>query len=262
MLDAAQAFRANATHGGGVVFVSGDSHMVGVYELRPGLLEVTASPFAAGAVPGRTITGDDDTVIYDQHRFAETRDTQFGLIEGTADGGMTVALFSKGGEKGFDEPELRLRITREGWEVAGGTDAALVNGFTPSSKNIAIAAVEAIFFGYGGAGFILVLAGVVACVFGCQCCERCKRKAQAGARRVAATGLGKGLVSALTRRRDDGDGAPPDDELELVLVPPRQHQQQQPPPQPQGRGSRVVVDEHGVRRLVSTPPPQQQISCT
>ena len=180
--------------------------------------------------------------IFDFSGQASNRNEQFGMVEGEADGGMTVAFYSRGAAKGFDEPELRLRVTREGWSVAGGTDAAVARAqpFTRHLEggSLTTAGIVAVFFGYGASGFILTLAGVVACVMGCACCKGVKRKAEAGARRAAATGLGRGVVKAMTRagEADDGGGGSSRSAAAVSGA--------------AVAATRVVVDEHGVRRLV------------
>ena len=50
----------------GAFFMSGDSHQQGVYEVAPGLLEITSSPISAGGVPFRTIDGKISPIVWEQ----------------------------------------------------------------------------------------------------------------------------------------------------------------------------------------------------
>eukprot|EP01043_Picozoa_sp_COSAG02_P032363 COSAG02_NODE_2158_length_9635_cov_32.352139_9_plen_654_part_00 len=53
----------------GTVFLSGDLHQCGVFELRPGIIEVTASPFDASGQITNHAAGTLDRTIFSQHRY-------------------------------------------------------------------------------------------------------------------------------------------------------------------------------------------------
>lgn len=53
----------------GTVFLSGDLHQCGVFELRPGMIEVTASPFDASGQMTDHASGTLDRTIFSQHRY-------------------------------------------------------------------------------------------------------------------------------------------------------------------------------------------------
>ena len=244
VLDAAQAWRQNATHGGGVLFVSGDTHMLGVYELRPGLIEAVATPFSATAVPMRVVRGSEDRVVWEQQTYGGARGEQLGVLDAAADGrALSVSLYSK--EVGFAEPEIRFNITRAGWQLAGGAAAASVVPGRPFARTNG-SVLRELLLGYGATGLVLLLAGIAACVVGAPCCAAPKRRAALGVRRAMATNLGRVVAESLVRRKRVGalgagattsvnDGAtdsardlPDDDEPNQTLVSASVMQQHQP----------------------------------
>jgi hypothetical protein len=77
----------------GVVFLSGDLHQCGVFELRPGLIEVTASPVDASGQLTDHAPGAMDHTFYSQHGYNQA----FAVV--TVPGG--------GGDSGS---ELQLRV--------------------------------------------------------------------------------------------------------------------------------------------------------
>lgn len=62
---------ADANSIDGIVFLSGDSHMQGVYEIAPGILEISASPASAQGPPFQTIGEDESQVVWEQVRGGE-----------------------------------------------------------------------------------------------------------------------------------------------------------------------------------------------
>ena len=199
----------------GLVFLSGDSHMLGVYELAPGVLEVTASPIAAQAVPFLTIRNTPARVVWEQGDFGGDADEQFGLIDvhsagpPAASGGtrtppkLVVALYSR--SAGFKTPVFEVEVKQDGvWAVTGGSQEER-SGARSSAD---VAAGGAPMFpergaSAGGVGIALRMAGgmglliplvfclvaivcVVAC--SCTCCARCRARLSAAATAAGADG--------------------------------------------------------------------------
>ena len=69
----------------GVVFFSADAHVLGVYELSAGVIEISASPYSASPPPFNTITGERGQIVWEQDTFAaltgSRRGTQFAVVD-------------------------------------------------------------------------------------------------------------------------------------------------------------------------------------
>ncbi|GMI18759.1 hypothetical protein TrLO_g14381 [Triparma laevis f. longispina] len=115
----------------GVVFISGDSHMQGVYEIAPGILEISSSPASAQGPPFQTISGDKGQVVWEQTEIGQHCSEQWGTVDvdTSITGGekMVVGLYSNCG-KGEEYGTPLLEITIDGgkdWSVTGGSQGHL-----------------------------------------------------------------------------------------------------------------------------------------
>ena len=108
----------------GLLFISGDAHMQGVYELAPGLLEISSSPISTSGVPFLTISGKQAQIVWEQSDFGSGNGEQVATVDVdmTAEARLVIRLYS--GRTG-SEPRLALTITPNGgWAITGGTQAA------------------------------------------------------------------------------------------------------------------------------------------
>ena len=127
----------------GVVFISGDAHVLGVYELAAGVVEISASPYSASNPPFNTIGGERGQIVWEQDTFAAAaRGTQFAVVDVdttrqssqtadqaddngvawlTNDPVMRVGLYT--GVNEFAAPEVEITISARGgrWAITGGT---------------------------------------------------------------------------------------------------------------------------------------------
>jgi len=177
----------------GTVFISGDSHMQGVYELGGGdntgnnnlnILEVSSSPISTGGVPLRTIAGDEMRTIWDQDDFGEeSTGEQVGVISLDSRGEvdtLTVELWSGG--NGFSRPVLVLSVNAtDGWEITGGDkinhavalrseDVNVDTPMTPNRDGYRAGLFWRMFFSSGGIMPAIILTVVVNIIY-CCCCK-------------------------------------------------------------------------------------------
>lgn len=61
--------------------MSGDAHVAAVFELRPGLYEITASPISASGPPMNTFAHKVDKILFSQPEFKLSRGQQFALVD-------------------------------------------------------------------------------------------------------------------------------------------------------------------------------------
>ena len=176
----------------GTLFISGDSHMQGVYEIGGdlGILEVSSSPIATGGVPLRTITGDKMRTIWDQDDFGEdSTGEQVGMIELDSSGEvdkLMVELWSSGNS--FSKPVLVLSVnaTEGGWEITGGekiNNAVALSSkdvdddtpMTPNRDGYGTGLFFRMFFSSGGIMPALILTVMVNVFVCCRCWKPKKR---------------------------------------------------------------------------------------
>ena len=111
----------------GIIFISGDSHMQGVYEIAPGILEITASPASAQGPPFQTISGDESQVVWEQTTIGQRCGEQWGTVDvdTTIEGGekLVVGLYSNcGSGDDYGTPLLEVTIVQgKDWNVTGGS---------------------------------------------------------------------------------------------------------------------------------------------
>ena len=125
----------------GVVWFSADAHVLGLYELAAGVVEISASPYSAGSPPFNTIGGERGQILWEQDTFASaSRGKQFAVVDvdttsnlsqaGPTDGDMAwltsgpvmrVRLYT--GVDEFAAPEVEITISSQGgrWAITGGT---------------------------------------------------------------------------------------------------------------------------------------------
>lgn len=142
----------------GVVFFSADAHVLGLYELDAGVVEISASPYSASSPPFNTIGGERGQVLWEQDSFASAgRGTQFAVVDIdtrltsssaassaahdsdsawlTNDPVMRVALYT--GVDEFAAPEVEITISAHGgrWAITGGTkrDQAVAMNYEETS---------------------------------------------------------------------------------------------------------------------------------
>ncbi|GMH75513.1 hypothetical protein TrRE_jg7397 [Triparma retinervis] len=119
----------------GIVFISGDSHMQGVYELAPGVIEVSASPASAQGVPFQTIgmeeKFDKGQVVWEQTEMGSQCGEQWGTVDvDTSVAGeerMAIELYSScGSGNNYAAPLLEITITAgKDWQITGGSQRDL-----------------------------------------------------------------------------------------------------------------------------------------
>ena len=78
----------------GCIFVSGDAHVVGVFELRKGMIEISASPFAASSPPFNTFGNNEDKTLFMQPEFKIGDVNQYALYNITTAETGSVAEIS------------------------------------------------------------------------------------------------------------------------------------------------------------------------
>mmetsp|Transcript_753 Transcript_753/g.1051 ORF Transcript_753/g.1051 Transcript_753/m.1051 type:complete len:721 (+) Transcript_753:121-2283(+) len=187
---------------GPLVFLSGDAHVQGVYELAPGVLEFTASPIASPPPPFMTIGGSTGQTVWEQIDFtASTNSQQFGIVDvdtltDEENPTLTIGLYSNGGSGAFTTPriEFQVRANNNGWEISGGTEQTVAvapnstamslgrdNNSLPKRHPTAVAGASPGFTtiltgspgGLSIAGFVLF---VIFCFATCwPCCASCRR---------------------------------------------------------------------------------------
>jgi hypothetical protein len=187
----------------GIVFISGDSHMQGVYEVAPGILEITASPASAQGPPMQTISGEESQVVWEQITMGTYCSEQWGVVDVdtsvAGDAKMVVGLYSNcvDGEA-YGTPLLEVTIVAgKDWSVTGGSlrDLAVAQ----SAAEIAAGGVPLRTQKIGGGvtfvnmmdGTGWVIVAVFACIpilvaLCCPCCG-CARKVD-----IACVGVAEG----------------------------------------------------------------------
>ena len=168
----------------GLLFISGDAHMQGVYELAPGLLEISSSPISTSGVPFLTISGKQAQIVWEQSDFGSGNGEQVATVDVdmTAEARLVIRLYS--GRTG-SEPRLALTITPNGGlAITGGTQAARATAkdaaamaagechFSPRDDG---GVVGRMITGQGGLGIVAVLLIAVFSVACCPCCASCRR---------------------------------------------------------------------------------------
>ena len=127
------------------MWFSADAHVLGLYELAAGVVEISASPYSAGSPPFNTIGGERGQVLWEQDSFSSAvRGTQFAVVDvdttrnpsqaSTANAAddsdmawvtngpvMRVGLYT--GVDEFAAPEVEITISSRGgrWAITGGT---------------------------------------------------------------------------------------------------------------------------------------------
>lgn len=87
----------------GAVFLSGDLHQVGMFELRPGMVEITASPLDASGQVMNHASGEVERTVFSQHGYNQA----FAML--------TIPADSDNGD--LATPQLRVEIYQGGSTV-------------------------------------------------------------------------------------------------------------------------------------------------